>query len=441
MNSQLSRYLIILLSAFFIVTGFTLSFADISENPDTEVIAVEGEEESNFSDEQETEMVQETTEIQMPDLEETEPELPAEAVDSQSSVYYTVKKGDTLWDLSQRFNNDAWQWPGVWGKNSQLKNPHIIYPGQQIKLFSRSDIEQVKQLEMEVEEEVVETTESVEEVPEFVEPEETDKTAGTVQPLDIEPTPELATEPEKPVTLPYFHYSKIESVGFMKKKPVKAHGYVFKVKGPEKIMLSKGDEIFVKESKGFSLTPGAKYFTYEVLSPRFIKKKMDKNKILGFKTKKVKLGSQHVITGIVEVTGKKSGYVFARIIRSFRTVRLKNYIMPYTKRSSEITLAGSVEGLNGKIITSEAHESLFGDNKVAFIDKGSAQGIKIGQMYNVFYPEEKDSAQFFGGDDLFVPVDFASFIILHAEDNSSTVFITSAYKGIGAGDKWHYPQE
>ncbi len=430
MNSQLSRYLIVLLTAFFLVTGFTLSFADVSENPDTDIVDVE-EDVSTFSDAQENDIVA------MEDSEQS-----VAAVDSQSAIYYTVKKGDTLWDLSQRFNNDAWKWPGVWGKNKQLKNPHIIYPGQRIKLFSRSDIEQVKQLEMSVEEDVVQTTENVEEIPEFVEPDETDKTVvDTVQPLDIEPTPEVATEGEKPVSLPFFHYSKIESVGFMKKNPVKAHGYVFKVKGPEKIMLSKGDEIYIKESNGFSLTPGAKYFTYDVLSPRFVKNKMKQTKILGRKSKKVKIGSQHVITGIIEVTGKKSGYVLARIIRSFRTVRLKNFIMPYTKRSPEITLAGSVDGLNGKIITSERHESLFGDNKVAFIDKGASHGVKIGQMYNVFYPEEKDSAEFIGGDDLFVPVDFASFIILHAEEKTATVLITSACKAIGAGDRWHYPQE
>ena len=444
MKSQLSRYLIVLLTAFFMVTGFTLSFADVSENPDAEIIDTTGEEESSFSDAQETEDIQEPTETLNSDFEEPEQENAAtsvDAIDSQSAVYYTVKKGDTLWDLSKRFNNDAWQWPGVWGKNSQLKNPHIIYPGQRIKLFSRSDIEQVKKLEVQAEEDIVETTETVEEAPDFVEPVDTDKTVENVQPLDIEPTPELATEAEKPVSLPFYRYSPIESTGFMKKKPVKANGYVFKVKGPAKIMLSKGDEIYVKESKGFSLTPGAKYYTYQVLAPRFIKKQLKKNRVLGGNTRKVKVGSQHLITGVIEVTGKKSGYVLARIIRSFRTVRLQDYIMPYVKRSPEIMLASSVEGLNGRIITSESHESLFGDSKVAFIDKGASHGVKIGQMYNVFYPEEKDSAQFIGGDDLFVPVDFASFIILHAEENTATVLITSAYKGISAGDKWHYPQD
>lgn len=57
-----------------------------------------------------------------------------QTVKSDRPDVYTVRTGDTLWDISERFLNEPWLWPELWQANRQINNPHLIYPGDRVSL-------------------------------------------------------------------------------------------------------------------------------------------------------------------------------------------------------------------------------------------------------------------------------------------------------------------
>lgn len=58
------------------------------------------------------------------------PDAPAE---------YVVKRGDTLWDISAKYLSQPWYWPEIWYINPEIKNPHLIYPGDTLRLLYTAD--------------------------------------------------------------------------------------------------------------------------------------------------------------------------------------------------------------------------------------------------------------------------------------------------------------
>lgn len=312
-----------------------------------------------------------------------------EIVEHEAGFYYTVQKGDTLWDLSGRFFDSPWLWPDLWSENSQISNPHWIYPGERIRLFHQKGIES------------------------FFE-----KTAAK----------SLAIKKETPKKPLYYYYSPINRIGFIRKAPVIPAGAIFKVKD-DKEMISTGDLVFIRAKGDTLLAEGSKYIVYKAL------------KLIRDKKTKVLIGTQHYLTGIVEIKKMDPRFAVARVVQSYRTIEVGNLLMPYKRRSPKIELTQSKKGLNGELIISEEHANIIGDNDIVFIDKGSKDDVKLGQQYSIYYQEKQRLNTESKEDVLLTQVVYGTLLILHTEQTTSTVLITRSDQSINPGAKICSPIE
>jgi hypothetical protein len=306
----------------------------------------------------------------------------------QTGFYYTVQKGDTLWDLSQKFSDTPWQWPEMWKENDQIANPHRIYPGQRIRLYRRLEAQGYCQ-----------------------------KDSQKGKPSA--PKSDLINKLE-------FQYASIDRVGFIRKDPVQSLGTIFKVEG-QKTMISTGDLVYIRPDDTASLTKGQKFTIYRTLKP--------------IKTKKTNelIGIQHYLTGAAEITIVRPDFALARVVASYRPIKVGDLLMPFNSRLPQIGMQQSPAGLEGRIIESEEHQGIFGESTIAFIDKGEQEGVKPGQLYVIYKQEKFNINPKKKNETTLTPVLLGELIVLHTEKTTATVMITDSRMSIEPGTKVRTP--
>jgi hypothetical protein len=302
-----------------------------------------------------------------------------EKIKMKTGLYYTVQKGDTLWDLSARFYDSPWVWPDLWEKNKEIPNPHWIYPGQVVRIYTKEEIEAML--------------------------------AG--EEIDTGPIGEIAEGP-------FYYFPWIDEVGFVRETPVDAWGEIFETKIRHEL-LSSGDSIYVRPVGGHTFEAGTRFTVYR-LRDTFVDQYTNEP-----------IGVQHYIVGLVEINETHPGFALGTILKSYRTIKMGDLLIPYEPRSPKIYLTESEPGLKGAIIAPQRRISMFAKWFLVFIDKGLEDGIEEGQLYSVYSQKAARLDPASEETTLLPPVDYAELLVLRVEDTTATAIVTYSELPIEAG--------
>ena len=296
---------------------------------------------------------------------------------------YTIKKGDTLWDLSQRFIDDPYYWPNVWAKNPEITNPHLIYPGQKIRILDG-------RLEI---------------LPAYP--------GGEPQPPD-----DLdATVAEAPATATGEDEIAVRSTGA-------GHGFILTDEEPlgllvdsvdNRVLLSEDDIVFVKMNDPGSVTIGDVYSLFQ------------RGRLIEHPHSGEPLGTMMNNLGNLKVTEINNGTVVARIDTAFREIARGAELFTYVPPHQDIVLQNAATQLNGHVIAARDEKGTFSTGDVIFIDLGAASGLVSGNLFYLTRPRTVSDELLEEAGDLELPdaVLGAAVTVETRADSASAVIIKS----------------
>ncbi|BFM04843.1 LysM peptidoglycan-binding domain-containing protein [Halioxenophilus aromaticivorans] len=274
---------------------------------------------------------------------------------------YVVVKGDTLWDISGTFLRNPWMWPEIWHVNQQIANPHLIYPGDVIKLIYLDG------------------------QPRLTVGRRGAKLEGKLSP-SVRVVPLGDAIPAIPLDVVDAFLNKNRVVD---KAEFEVAPYV--VAGQEqRLILANGDKVYVRGALADNIP---NYNIYR-LGDAYVDPAS--GEVLGYGAKDV---------GSVKVTGIHSQVSSMMVTRTTEEVRIGDRVLPDEERAIESTFYPSSpanENIEGMVIAMDEGLTHAGNMDVIVLNLGTREGVASGDVLAV-YKEGKLIKDQISGDSVQLP--------------------------------------
>ncbi len=279
---------------------------------------------------------------------------------------YTVKKGDTLWDISSTFLNSPWKWPEIWHANPQIENPHLIYPGDLIKLVY---IDGQPRLTSERTLKLVPGSAG----------------AGGINATEkLSPQVRIVPNEEAITAIPLDRIDSFLSRSRVLEDEKTLTKAPYILAGPQqRIVAGAGDEAYARGNFG-DLTNFGVYRKGQVF--------------VDPKTREV-LGLHALGIGSVSLKSIKGDVATVNVVRANEEVRIGDSLLPSEDRSTSSVFypSGPDTDIQGSIIAVEGGVTQVGKYNVVMINRGTREGIKEGNVLAIYKKGEVVADRVTGG--------------------------------------------
>jgi LysM repeat protein len=249
---------------------------------------------------------------------------------------YVIKKGDTLWGISQKFLKDPYYWPSLWSNNPDLTNPHLIYPGQEITIYD-GRVQLVP-----VAETAAETT-----------------------------APETRPEPAEATTITIQRAGR----GFISEDEFNAAGTLVDTTD-NRLLIASGETVFLDIKNLESVQPGDLYSLFDVGDP--VTHPLTGRKV-GYLVEDI---------GTVRIVDINEEVATGEIDKAYQEIERGARLRPYQPAQASIDLKRATSALTGTLI--EAHDSKLAISQydIVYLDLGSDDGLQVGNLLNITRPRD-----------------------------------------------------
>jgi len=316
------------------------------------------------------------------------------AAEEDEPAIYVIKQGDTLWGLSDRFIKDPWYWPDMWSKNSQVTNPHFIYPGQKVRVFP-------DRLEFVPKEQTAAA------------PAQKDAPAVAAA-VAAEGLQEVAAEKT---------YTLYGTEGFLLEKGFKPFGMVIGAQH-DRIVAGVDDIVYTDIGTDQNAGGGDKFSVYR------------KDASVSHPLNNEEMGNKMIPLGTLQLTDVERDSSRAIITKSFKEISPGAYLLPYKEsRRREIALKNSGYDLKGYIIESYSGVSIIAAGDIVYIDLGSSQGAEVGNMLYIVRDVTIDQRYVEGRIDKLPQELLGALVILETGKKTATALVVKSIDTIYKGDR------